>query len=115
MDTADLPSLGRLSYLQGQLACYNGRVDSVVSSRLDSVERLMRAATDGDWQDVLRLCQEVAAEADERHDKRLFRSARRLCDAMHRDPSGKKSSRQLAALLVECRAAKLRRGDCPGA
>jgi hypothetical protein len=83
----------------------------VVEGQLDSLDRLFRAATDLDWEALLRLSEELASELQERADRAIVKSARKLCEALRREPSGAKAKRQLGDLLTACRAAKVRRGQ----
>jgi hypothetical protein len=109
MDATDYPSLGRLAQLNAQVAIYNRQVEAAVDAHLDEVERLFRAAAEGDWQAVLRASEELTAQPMDRVDKAVVRTARKVCDALHRDPTGANASRRLSELLTACREWKLRR------
>ncbi|HMP07125.1 MAG TPA: hypothetical protein PJ982_12300 [Lacipirellulaceae bacterium] len=106
MDTTDSPSLGRLAHLNAQLAVQAARVDALVAAQLDQVERLFRAATAHDWDAVGRLSRELAQRTDGREQAAISRTARKVCEALGRDPSGGKAAAPLAKLLDACRSAK---------
>jgi hypothetical protein len=106
LDSTDYPSLGRLARLNAQLAVQAARVDAVVASQLDSVERLFRAATNRDWEAVGRASRELAGQPADRANATLVQSASKVCEALRRDPTGAKALRPLAKLLDDCRAAK---------
>jgi hypothetical protein len=108
MDTSTYPSLGRLALINAQLRVNNQQVSAAVESQLDDAERLLRAATSHDWQSVLHLTEELAAQPKDRADKAVVRSARRVRDALLRDPTGVKAARSIGDLLAACRDAKLR-------
>jgi hypothetical protein len=84
-------------------------VGAAIDAQLDDGERLLRAATARDWQSVLRLSEELVAQSKDRADKAVVRSARRVRDALQRDPSGIRAARPIGDLLAACREAKLRR------
>ena len=109
MDTSDYPSLGLLARLNAQLLVHNQAVAAVVDAQLDDIERLFRAATQRDWQAVLKLGEQLVSNLEDRADKPMVRSARKVCNALHGDPSGAKAMRHLPELLAACREAKLRR------
>jgi hypothetical protein len=102
----DYPSLGRLARMNAQLAAQTARVEAIVGSQLDDVERLFRAATSHDWAAVARASQELANKPACRDNSALIRSAAKLCEALRRDPSGSKAAQPLAKLLNLCRTAK---------
>jgi hypothetical protein len=107
VDANDYPSLGRLARLNAQLAAQGARVQSIVASQLDEVERLFRAATSQDWEAVARASRELS-QSTESTDRAIVRSAGKVCEALRRDPSGTKARLPLAQLLDACRAAKKR-------
>jgi hypothetical protein len=109
VDTSDYPSLGLLARLNAQLLAHNQAVAAVVDVQLDDIERLFRAATQRDWQAVLTLGEQLVGNLEDRADKPVVRSARKVCNALHGDPSGAKAVRHLPELLAACREAKLRR------
>ena len=109
MDTSDYPSLGLLARLNAQLLVHNQAVAAVVDVQLDDIERLFRAATQHDWQAVLTLGEQLVGNLEDRADKPVVRSARKVCNALRGDPSGAKAVRHLPELLAACREAKLRR------
>ncbi|HEX6963289.1 MAG TPA: hypothetical protein VF175_15585 [Lacipirellula sp.] len=112
MDLSEYPSLGRLARMNAQLLAHNQTVATVVDGQLDDVERLLRAATDGNWDALLRLSEELAEQPHDRADNTVVRSARKVRDALRRDPSGGKASEPLSELLAACRVAKQRRISC---
>ncbi len=109
MDASDYPSLGRLARLNAQLAVQASRVEAVVATQLDGVERLFRAATNRDWDAVSRVSREIASQPISAETTAIVESAGKLCEALRRDPSGSKAARPLAKLLGACRAAKTRK------
>jgi hypothetical protein len=113
MDLTEYPSLGRLASFNAQLLSQNWAVARIVEEQLDEAERLLRAARDRNWQAILRLSEELAEQAPDRADQAIVRSARKVRDALERDPSGVKASRPLGDLLAACRDAKVRRGSAP--
>jgi hypothetical protein len=108
MDTTDYPSLSQLSRLNAQLAVHCARVDALINTQLDSVERLFRAATNLDWEGVARASNDLARQPIDGQNNTVVQSAWRVCEALRRDPSGGKAQSRLAALLSACRAAKTR-------
>jgi hypothetical protein len=108
MDLTEYPSLGRLARINAQLLADNQAVATVVDGQLDDIERLLRAATDRNWEAVLRLSEELADQPRKGADK-VARFARKVRDTLHRDPSGRKTSKPLGDLLAACREARLRR------
>lgn len=112
MDATEYPSLGKLAGLTFQLGMQARQVEAVVDAQLDEVERLFRAVADCDWDAVLRLSEALANQAKEQADKAVVRSARKVRDALRRDPSGSKIGRPVGELLAACRSARLRRRDC---
>jgi hypothetical protein len=109
MDTTAYPSLGRLAAINAQLRVNNQQVNAAVDTQLDDVERLLRAARARDWQTVLQLSEELIAQPKDRADKAVVRSARKVRDALQRDPSGVKAASSIGTLLAACREAKLGR------
>jgi hypothetical protein len=109
MDTTAYPSLGRLAVINAQLRANNQLVGAAIEAQLDDGERLLRAATSRDWQAVLKLSEELVALPKDRADKAVVRSARKVRDALQRDPSGVNAARSIGHLLAACRDAKLRR------
>lgn len=109
MDLSEYPSLSRLAVFSAKLASQNRQVEAVVDAQLDEVERLFRAVSERDWDAVLRLSEQLAGQPKDRADKAVVRSARKVCDALVRDPSGAKARRGLDALLDACRESKLRK------
>jgi hypothetical protein len=112
LDASDYPSLGFLARLNAQLLLYNQAVAGIVDAQLDDIERLFRAATQRDWATVLKLGERLVSLED-RADRPVVRSARKVCNALRGDPSGAKAVRHLPGLLSACREAKLRR-ELPG-
>ena len=113
MDTSDYPSLGFLARLNAQILVHNQAVACMVDAQLDDIERLFRAATQRDWAAVLKLGEQLASVLEDRADKPVVRTVRKVCNALRSDPSGAKAARHLPELLAACREAKLRR-DLPG-
>jgi hypothetical protein len=109
MDSTEYPSLGRLAVYNAELAIYNRRVEAAVDAHLDEVERLFRAVAQRDWDAVLRLTEQLVSQPNDHPDKAVVRSARKVCDALRRDPTGAKAERGLGELLTACRATKLKR------
>ena len=109
MDATDYPSLARLARASAQLAVHNLRVEAVVAAQLDDFERLFRAARSRDWEVVLRVSEALAARPRENFDTPVVRTARKVCQALGRDPTGEKAVRPLGELLTACRAAQLKK------
>jgi hypothetical protein len=109
VDTSDYPSLGSLARLNAELLVHNRAVAAVVDAQLDEIERLLRAATEHDWDAVLKLGEQLVSILEDRADKPVVRSARKVCSALRSDPTGRKAARHLPELLSACREAKLRR------
>jgi hypothetical protein len=109
MDTTDYPSLGRLALFTAQLRTHSEQVATVVDAQLDDIERLFRAASDRDWDAVLRLSEVLVSQCPDPADKAVVRSARKVRDALFRDPSGSRVDGRLRVLLDTCREAKRRR------
>jgi hypothetical protein len=110
VDLTEYPSLGRLARMNAQLMAHTQAIAMVVEGQLDEVERLVRAASDRNWDAVRRLSEELAEQPHDRADQAVARSARKVRDALHRDPSGRKAGQPLGDLLAACREARLRRG-----
>jgi hypothetical protein len=107
---ADEPTpLQRIARLNAQLASSTARIDALVTALLDSVSRLVRAADSRDWAAVSRLSDELARRAEAAKDRNVASSARAVCEALRKDPSGSKAVKPLAKLLSACRAARQQR------
>jgi len=60
MDTNQYPSLPNLSQMHSRLASNSRRVEAVVDSQLDGIERLFSAATAEDWEAVAKATRYLA-------------------------------------------------------
>jgi hypothetical protein len=109
LDTSDYPSIGYLARLNAQLLVQNQSVSAVVVAQLDEVERLFRAATQCDWDAILKLGDELVTIPTDRADEAIVGAAAKVCNALRSDPSGAKAMQHVADLLSACREAKLRR------
>lgn len=108
MDTSEYPSIAQIRRMNAQLAADAARVEALITAQLDYVERLVRAASNHDWDAVARASDALARQAEAAQDRTLSKSARAMCDALRRDPSGAKAERTLTELLGVCRDKKLR-------
>lgn len=107
MESTDYPSLGNLARMSAQLAVHGRRVEALVDEQLDEVERLFRAAASQDWDAIARASADIAGRKVDPVNKALVQTARKVRDALRRDPSGARASTRLAELLSVCRSAKV--------
>lgn len=106
MDTADYPSIARLATLHAQLAAQVSRAQLIVDEQLDESERLIQAAMARDWGAVSKLSMAMSTDSELRARRPIARAAKKVCDALQRDPSGRKATRLLGELLELCRPTK---------
>jgi ABC-type transporter Mla subunit MlaD len=109
MDLTEYPSLGRLAFVNAQLATQNRQVAAVINSQLDEVELLFRAAAECDWDVVLRVSESLSAQSTDRIDRAVVRTAQMASEALRRDPTSAQASRRVAKLLSACREAQLKK------
>ncbi len=108
MDTNEYPSLPNLSQLHTRLATNSRRVEAVVESQLDEIERLFTATTAEDWEAVAKATRCLADLEPDQISDEVIRSARQLRQEMDRSNTSMKRPKHLACLLDACRAARQR-------
>jgi len=107
MDTSDYPSLPNLSQLHARLAANSRRVETVIDSQLDGIERLFTATIAQDWRAVAEASLYLASLRAEQVGTQVIREARNVYEELSHVPDGPaKQPKQLANLLAACRIAR---------
>jgi len=104
-----LPSLQNLAQTHARLAANARRVEEIVDSQLDGIERLFSAATSGDWEAIAQASRYLAKQDPAHVDGEVIRQAGQLCEELARARSRKQGPKQLARLIEACRHARRRR------
>lgn len=106
MDQHSYPSLPSLSQTHARLAANARRVEAVVDSQLDGIERLFTVATTGDWEAIAQASRYLARQDPAEVDGAVIREARKLCDELAHSNARKSGPKQLANLIDACRASR---------
>lgn len=109
MDDSQYPSLPNLALLHAQLARDSRRVEKLVDSQLDEIERLFSAATTEDWEAVARATRSLADLTPDQIGEEVLYTARQLSREIRRSKSHSKKPKHLTSLLNACRAERRRR------
>ena len=109
MDQQSYPSLPSLSQAHARLAANARRVEKIVDSQLDGIERLFTAATSGDWEAIAQASRYLARQDPAELDREVIRQARKLCEELAHANSRKTGPKQLASLIDACRASQQKR------
>jgi len=106
MDTSEYPSLPNLNRLHTRLAANCRRVESVIDSQLDGIERLFSATVAEDWSAVAEASRLLSEQKPEFVGLDVIREARHVFDELRHESSGAKQPKHLASLLDACRAVR---------
>jgi len=106
MDTSDYPSLPNLSQLHARLAANSRRVEAVVDSQLDGIERLFSASTAGDWPAVAKASRFLADSPPERVGTDVIRAAQYVIEELSHASGTLNPPKHLATLLAACRCVR---------
>jgi hypothetical protein len=104
MDTSEYPSLPNLAQVHARLAANSRRVEKVVNSHLDGIERLFAAATTGDWEAIAQASRFLAKQDPAHLDGEVIRQARQVCDELAQARLRHQPLRHLSTLLEACRS-----------
>jgi hypothetical protein len=104
MDTSEYPSLPNLAQVHVRLAANSRRVETVVNSHLDGIERLFAAATTGDWEAIAQASRFLAKQDPAHLDGEVIRQARQVCDELAQARLRRQPLRHLSTLLEACRS-----------
>ena len=107
MDTSDYPSLPDLSQIHARLASNSRRVESVIDSQLDGIERLFSASTSEDWAAVANASRQLAEMTLDEMGPDVLREARHVFDELSH--ASTKQPKHLVSLLAACRVVRKRR------
>ncbi len=107
MDTSDYPSLPNLSQIHARLASNSRRVESVIDSQLDGIERLFSASTCEDWAAVANASRQLAEMAPDKIGADVIREARHVFDELSH--ASTKQPKHLVSLLAACRVVRKKR------
>jgi len=105
MDTNEYPSLPNLSQMHSRLASNSRRVEAVVDSQFDVIERLFSATMSEDWVAVAKATKYLADLEPDQIDSSVIQSARQLSQEIG-SAANIKRPKHLASLLEACRAAR---------
>lgn len=103
MDRNSYPSLQSLAQTHARLAANARRVEEIIDSQLDGIERLFTAATTGDWEAIAQASRYLAKQDPAHIDVEIIRQARKLCDELAHARSKKCGPKHLATLIDACR------------
>ena len=106
MDTSDYPSLPNLNQIHARLAANSRRVEEVIDSQLDGIERLFTATIAQDWDAVAEASQFLAELQPEDVSLDVVREARHVYEELSHADKGAKQPKHLAKLLDACRVAR---------
>ena len=104
MDTSDYPSLPKLNQLHASLAANSRRVEAVVDSQLDLIERLFTALIAEDWPKVAETSRMLAQSKPEQVGIDVIREARHVYHELSHAADGTQQPKHLASLVAACRA-----------
>ena len=111
MDKHSYPSLQSLTQAHARLASNSRRVEQIVDSQLDGIERLFSAATSGDWEAIAQASRYLAKQDPAHLDVAVIRQARKLCDELASTRKRKSGPNHLAGLIEACRDSRKKRGS----
>lgn len=106
MDTSDYPSLPKLNQIHARLAANSRRVEAVVDSQMDGIERLFSATTSEDWDAVAEASRYLAALSPEQVGSDVVREARYVFDELSHSSAHTQQPKHLVQLLSACRLAR---------
>jgi len=104
MDTSEYPSLPDLSQIHARLAANSRRVESVVDSQLDGIERLFSATTAEDWAAVADASRVLADMTLDQVSSEVICEAQQVFEELCHSPTPTRQPKHLASLLNACRA-----------
>ncbi len=109
MDTSDYPSLPNLAQMHARLATDNRRVEAMIDTQLDGIERLFVATTAEDWGAIAEATRQLAEMEPGQVSEAVIQNARQLCQELGNMPTKPvKAPKHLANLLAACHAARQR-------
>jgi len=109
MDTSEYPSLPNLAQMHARLALDTKRVESLIDTQLDGIERLFVATTAEDWGAVAEATRQLAEMKPEEISEEVILNARELCQELSNMATKPvKAPKHLANLLAACRSARHR-------
>lgn len=109
MDDNAYPSLPSLAKTHARLSADSRRVEQIVDSQLDGIERLFSAATTGDWEAIAQASRYLAKQDPAHLGEEVIRHARQLCDELAHARSRQSQPKHLASLIDACRSSRERR------
>lgn len=107
MDTSEYPALPRLNLIHARLASNSRRVEAVVDSQQDSIERLFIAATKEEWSTVAEISQYLAQLRPEQVGFEVIRQAHHVVNELAHSRNQYKPN-HLGKLLTACRLVRHR-------
>jgi len=111
MDTSEYPSLPNLAQVHARLAANSRRVEAVVDTHLDCIERLFAAATTGDWEAIAQASRYLAKQDPAHLDGEVIRQARQVCEELARARTRARQPKHLATLLAACRSLRQKQAN----
>ena len=106
MDPNSYPSLQSLAKSHAQLAVNSRRVERVVDSQLDGIERLFQAATSGNWESIAQASRFLAKQDPAHLNDQIIRHAQQLCDELAHSRARPTEPKSLANLIEACRSSR---------
>lgn len=106
MDSNEYPSVPNLAQMHVRLATDCRRVEAVVDSQSASMEQLLTAASNEDWEKVVQASRHLANLRTDQVDVEVIRTARELCREFEQSSVNGKKPMYLARLLAACRATR---------
>lgn len=103
MDTNEYPSLPNLSQIHARLSANSRRVEEIVDSQINGIERLLNATIAEDWEAVTEATRYLASQRPNEVSAELIEQARRVFEELNQAPHGTKKPKHLANLLSACR------------
>lgn len=107
MDTSDYPALPKLNQVHARLASNSRRVEAVVDSQQNSIERLFTAATEEDWSTVAEISQYLLNLRPEQVGFEVLRQAHHVVNELEHSGNQYQPS-HLSKLLAACRQVRHR-------
>jgi hypothetical protein len=104
-----LPNLNRIN---ARLSVNSRRVEAVVDSQLDGIERLFSATTAEDWKGVAEAARLLAQQQSDRLGPEVIRAAQYVFEELaHATHATARQPKHLDRLLAACRLAKMKRSS----
>lgn len=106
MDTGQYTSLPNFGQINAQLLANSKRVESVIDSQLDEIERLFFATTAEDWSAVAAVSRQLAESTAELVGSDVIREARHVYEELSHASEGTQKPKHLSSLLAACRSVR---------